>query len=76
MDGRIGLVSKNPRSLLEQTPKDVADSKKRRVKYPIAATPKRSRTWLDLQSTSALGNEDADSDQDMEAVALTNTVVP
>jgi hypothetical protein len=65
-----------PRSLLEQTPEDVVASKKRRAKATVGATPKRSRTRLDILTTPAIGHRVVDSDDDMEAMALANTVVP
>jgi hypothetical protein len=58
-----------PRSLLEQTPEDVVASKKRRAKATVGATPMSSRTRLDILSTPAIGLKDADSDDDLEAVA-------
>ena len=64
---------KLPRSLLEQ---DVVASKKRRAKATVGATPKRSRTRLDILTTPAIGHRVVDSDDDMEAMALANTVVP
>jgi hypothetical protein len=67
---------KLPRSLFEQTPEDVVASKKRHAKATFGATPKRSRTRLDILSTPAIGHKDVDSDDDLEAVALANTVVP
>lgn len=68
---------KLPRSLLEQTPEDVTASKKRRVaKSTVVATPKHSRLRLDLTATPALGQEDAESDEDLEKFALANTVIP
>ena len=67
---------KLPRSLLEQTPEDVTASKKRRVaKCTVEAIPKRSRLRLDLTATPALEQEDAESDDDLEAAALTNAVM-
>jgi hypothetical protein len=42
------------RSLLEQTTEDVA-SKKRQAKATVGATPKRSRTRLDLLTTKRCG---------------------
>jgi hypothetical protein len=67
---------KLPRPLLEQTPEDVLASKKRRAKGTVGATPKRSRTSLDTLTAPAIEHRDVDSDDDMEAMALANTVVP
>jgi hypothetical protein len=63
-------------SLLEQTPEDVVASKKRRAKATAGATPKRSCTRLDILTTTAIKHREVDSDDDMEAMALANTVVP
>ncbi len=65
-----------PRSSLEQTPEDVTASKKRRAKATVGATPKRSRTQLDILNTPAIGHGKVDSYDDMEAIALANSVVP
>jgi hypothetical protein len=68
---------KLPRSLLEQTPEEVVAPKKRRVgKSTVVTTPKRSRLRLDLTATPALEHDDAESDNDLEAAALANTVIP
>ncbi len=67
---------KLPRPLLEQTPKDVVGSKKRQTKATVGATPKRSRTRLDISTTPAIWQREVDSDDDMEAMALANSVVP
>ena len=51
-------------------------SKKRRAKATVGATPKRSRTQLDILATPAIGHREVDLNDDMEAMALANTVVP
>jgi hypothetical protein len=56
---------KLPRSLLEQTPEDVAASMKRRAKATVGATPKRSHMRLDKLSTPAIGHKYVDSENDM-----------
>ncbi len=50
--------------------------KKRRAKTTVGATPNRSRTRLDILTTPVIGHRGVDSDDDMEATALVNTVVP
>jgi hypothetical protein len=68
---------KLPRPLLEEhTPEDVVASKKHQAKVTVGDTPKRSRTRLDLLTTPATWQRDVDSGDDMEAMALANTVVP
>jgi hypothetical protein len=67
---------KLPRSLLEQAPEDVVASKKRRAKATVGATPKCSLTRLDILITPAIGHREVGSDDDIEAMALANTVVP
>jgi hypothetical protein len=69
-------LKKLPRSLLERTPEDIVASKKRRTKAAVGATPKRSRTRLDILTTPAIWHREVDSDDNMEALALANTVVP
>jgi hypothetical protein len=66
---------KLPRSLLEQTPEDMVAPKKRLAKATVGATPKRSRTRLDIMTTPTTGHKDVDSEDDLEAVALANTVI-
>ncbi len=51
-------------------------SKKRRAKATVGATQKRSRTRLDILSTPATELKDVNSNDDLEAVALANPVVP
>jgi hypothetical protein len=68
---------KLPRSLLDPTPEETATSKKRRkAKIPIATTPKKTRTSMDLLTTPVPAHEDIDSDEDMAAVALANAAIP
>ncbi len=50
--------------------------KKHRAEATVGATPKRSSMRLDILSTPAIEHKDVDSDDDMEAIALANTVVP
>jgi hypothetical protein len=52
---------KLPRSLLEQTPEDVVASKKRQAKATVGATPKPSRTRLDILTAPAIGHREVDS---------------
>jgi hypothetical protein len=46
------------------------------LKTTIGVTPKSSRTRLDILTTPAIGHMEVDSNDDMEGMALANTVVP
>lgn len=68
-----------PRSLMDQTPDDLRASTKRKARTPQRPAPTRSvRVALDMSEMAGAAPLDdaADSDSDIEAVAMANPTIP
>jgi hypothetical protein len=68
-----------PRSLMDQTPDDLRASTKRKARTPQRPAPTRSvRVALDMSEMAGAAPLDdaADSDSDIEAVAMANPSIP